>query len=391
MRLKYFYILVIFFVSSVSFADYNYKDDLSRQINIYKFDIEKLNVRIEEIKAQIKNYEALLGKLNDSVVILSAFMEKSPGLVSSDPKNKYLSDEAKLIKAKEKIESMKTDFLKKMLFLYKHGDDFNTQIVFSSKSLNDFYVRLEYLNKVSEMRKKDFDRLKRELMVLEEKRKLSKLNRDEYLRYLKEKKEAQKNLIVQKTNQENNINSLKDEIEMILRQIERKNSFIDKIERELFNFNISTVYRIDQIIDYNDKPFWELKGKLIFPVHSVNIMTDFGKSINPESKTITYNNGIDVSIAKGSEIKCIAEGKVEIVTYIPYFGNVIIINHEGNYRSIYAIVKEVAVRNNQQVHPGDVIAKTSENNSGQCFHFEIWKDNSPLDPKQWLRRGANIN
>jgi murein hydrolase activator len=387
---KYLYIL-FFFITSVTFADYNYKEDLTRQIGIYKFDVEKLNVRIEEIRDKIKNYESMLSMLNDSILVLSSFVERTPGLISNDPKNKYLTDEAKLIIAKEKIESMKSDFLKKVLFLYKHSDDFNSQIVFSSKSLNDFYVRLEYLNKVSEMRKKDFDRLKRELTVLEEKRRLAKLNRDEYLRYVREKKEAQKNLIVQKTNQENNISSLKDEIEMLLRQIEKKNSFIDKIERELFNFNISTIYRIDQTIDYNNKPIWELKGKLIMPVLSVNILTDFGKSINPESKTISYNNGIDVSIAKGSEVKCIAEGRVEIITYIPYFGNVIIINHDGNYRSIYAILKDVSVHSNQQVHPGDIIAKTSENNNGQCFHFEMWKDNSPLDPKQWLKRGANIN
>lgn len=387
---KYLYIL-FFFITSVTFADYNYKEDLTRQIGIYKFDVEKLNVRIEEIRDKIKNYESMLSMLNDSILVLSSFVEKTPGLISNDPKNKYLTDEAKLIIAKEKIESMKSDFLKKVLFLYKHSDDFNSQIVFSSKSLNDFYVRLEYLNKVSEMRKKDFDRLKRELTVLEEKRRLAKLNRDEYLRYVREKKEVQKNLIVQKTNQENNISSLKDEIEMLLRQIEKKNSFIDKIERELFNFNISTIYRIDQTIDYDNKPIWELKGKLIMPVLSVNILTDFGKSINPESKTISYNNGIDVSIAKGSEVKCIAEGRIEIITYIPYFGNVIIINHDGNYRSIYAILKDVSVHSNQQVHPGDIIAKTSENNNGQCFHFEMWKDNSPLDPKQWLKRGANIN
>jgi murein hydrolase activator len=388
--IKYFYIL-LFFVTSAAFADYNYKEDLTRQISIYKFDVEKLNVRIEEIRSKIKNYESMLSMLNDSILVLSSFVEKSPGLISTYPKNKYLTDEAKLIKAKEKIESMKSDFLKKVLFLYKHSDDFNSQIIFSSRSLNDFYVRLEYLNKVSEMRKKDFDRLKRELTVLEEKRRLSKLNRDEYLRYVREKKEAQKNLILQKTNQENNISSLKDEIEMIQRQIEKKNSFIDKIERELFNFNISTIYRIDQTIDYENKPIWELKGKLILPVLSVNILTDFGKSINPESKTISYNNGIDVSIAKGSDVKCIAEGKVEIITYIPYFGNVVIVNHDGNYRSIYAILKDVSVHGNQQVHPGDILAKTSENNNGQCFHFELWKDNSPLDPKQWLRRGANIN
>jgi murein hydrolase activator len=388
---KYLSILFVLLIYSTSFADYNYKEDLTRQIGIYKFDVEKLNVRLDEIKLLSGKYETELNRLNDSILTLSAFIEKSNKLQIVDPKSKYLTDEARLILTKEKIEKLKSDFSKKIIWLYKYGGDYNSQVLFSSRSYNDFYVRLEYLNKVSEMRRKDFDRLKRELILLEEKRKVSKLSRDEYLRYFKEKKEAQKTLIEQKKSMEDNISSLKDETEMILRQIERKNVYVDKIERELFNYNISTIYRIDQTIDYNSKQIWEIKGKLILPVHSVNIIFDFGKSTNPESKTVTYNNGIDVSISKGSEVKCIAEGRVEVITYLPYFGNVIIVNHDGNYRSIYAIIKDITIQLNQQVHAGEIIAKTSENNNGQCFHFEIWKDNSPLDPKQWLRRGANIN
>lgn len=391
MRIISYYILIYVFFLSYATADYNYKDDLNKQIYFYKQDIEKLNYRIEEIKNLVNDYNEKLKKLNDSIIILSTYLEKSTNPLLNDPRNKFLTDEARLILAIEKTEKLKNSFFKKIVWLYKHGNDFNTQILFSSKSFNDFYVKLAYLNKISEMRKKDFDRLRKELLILEEKRRLSKFSRDEYLKYIKEKKESQKSLIEQKTNLENTISSLKSENEMNSRQIERKNIYIDKIERELFNFNISTIYKIEQATNYAGKAIWELKGKLILPVQSVNILFDFGKSTNPETKTITYNNGLDVSIAKGSEVKCVADGRVEIISYLPYFGNIIVINHEGNYRSVYAIVKDITVQTNGPVKAGDVIAKTSENNNGQCFHFELWKDNFPLEPKQWIRRGVNIN
>jgi murein hydrolase activator len=389
-KIKISVILLFLLVITAVRADYNYKEDLTRQLNFYRLDIDKLNKRIEEIKILIKNYETLLDRINDSVVVYAVFSDKS-GSNQKDPKEKYFSDETRLIKTRESINKLKTDFLKRILWLYKHGGDYNTQVLFSSNSFNDFYVRLEYLNKISEMRKKDFDKLKKELAVLEEKKRLSKLSKDEYLKYVKEQKDSQKILTDRKTSLENSISNLKDEIDMINRQIERKLTFIDKIERDIFNYNVSTVYKIDQAITYLNKPIWEAKGRLIFPVQSVNIITDFGKSTNPESKTVTYNNGIDVSISKGSEVRCVADGKVETVTYIPYFGNVIIINHEGNYRSVYANVKDIIVNTYQIIHTGDLIARTGENNNGQCFHFELWKDNSPLDPKQWIKRGANIN
>lgn len=384
---------ILFFVFSLSgvFADYNYKEDLNKQINFYKLDIERLNNRIVEINNLLKTYNEKLKLLNDSIIVLSTYLEKSKSSLLFEPNNKYLTDEARLIKAIDKAEKSKNDFSKKIIWLYKHGGDFNAQILFSSKSFNDFYVKLAYLNKISEMRKKDFDRLKKELLILEEKKRLSRLSREEYLKYINEKKESQKSLIAQKTNLENTIKSLQDENEMINRQIERKNTYIDKIERELNNFNISTIYKIDQAINYTGKAIWEAKGKLILPVQSVNILFDFGKSTNPETKTVTYNNGIDVTIAKNSEVKCVADGKVEAIYFLPYFGNIVIVSHDGNYRSVYAVIKDINVQVNNTVHAGDVIAKTNENNNGQCFHFELWKDNSPLDPKQWVRRGVNIN
>ena len=275
MKIIFYFILSFVFFFSYAYGDYNYKEDLNKQINFYKLDIEKLNYRIEEIKKLVKNYSEKLRLLNDSIVILSTYLEKSTNPLIIDPKNKFLSDEARLIRAIEKTEKLKNDFFKKIIWLYKRGNDFNSQILFSSKSFNDFYVKLAYLNRISEMRKKDFDRLKKELLILEEKRRLSKFSRDEYLRYIREKKESQKSLIEQKTNLENTINSIKSESEMNTRQIERKNIYIDKIERELFNFNISTIYKIEQATNYAGKSIWDLKGKLILQVQSVNILFDF--------------------------------------------------------------------------------------------------------------------
>lgn len=388
MKTVYSILIFLFFFTSSVLSDYNYKEDLARQLSIYKADIESLNKKIEDARKLIKQYEMQLSGMNDSILLFTAFTDNSGNTESG---TKFFSDEARLIKTRESIEKMKSDFLKRILWLYKHGGDYNTQVLFSSKSFNDFYVRLEYLNKISEMRKKDFDRLKRELSVLEEKKRLSRMNREEYSRFMQEKKDSRKMLLERKSALEKMLAALKADIEMNGRQIERKLNFTDKIERELFSFNVSIIYKIDQVIAYKNLLFGETKGKLIFPVQSVNIISDFGKSTNPETKSVSYNNGMDVSVSKGSEVRCVADGKVELIYYIPYFGNIIIISHDGNYRSVYAIVKDINVSTYQIVRAGSLIARTGENNNGQCFHFELWKDNSPLDPKHWIKRGANIN
>jgi len=236
------------------------------------------------------------------------------------------------------------------------------------------------------MRKKDFDRIRNNQYLLEEKKKIYNLEAREKLDYITKKREDQRTLLEQKILNENTLKSLNYENENLNRQIEHKRKMINEIENYLSILKSDFIYEIDQKIDYAGKPFESLKQKLIIPVQSVNILSDFGESINPETRTITYNNGIDVSIAKGSDVKCVATGVVEDIQFIPTLGNVIIIKHDSIYKTIYATVEDITVTKNSSVNTGMIIAKTSENINGQSFHFELWINNYPTDPKFWFRR-----
>ena len=129
-----------------------------------------------------------------------------------------------------------------------------------------------------------------------------------------------------------------------------------------------------------------MKGRLILPVQSVDIIEDFGTQMNQNTLAVSYNNGIDVSIAKGSEVVSVADGVVESVSYIPSIGDVIIINHGNEYRTVYGLIDNIAVSVGDEVTAGKVIAFTSDNLDGQSFHFELWKDKEPQNPKFWFSR-----
>jgi murein DD-endopeptidase MepM/ murein hydrolase activator NlpD len=168
--------------------------------------------------------------------------------------------------------------------------------------------------------------------------------------------------------------------------MERINEEIKKIEIRLNNLGTDFIYKIERSATYSGTPFEKLKGILILPIQSVDIIEDFGTHVNPNTLAVSYNNGIDVSIAKGSEIAVVADGTVEDITFIPSIGNVIIINHGNEYRTIYGIVDNITVEEGDEVIAGKIIAFTSENIDGQSFHFEIWKDKQPQNPKYWFRR-----
>ncbi len=381
-------LILLLFTFSVNFllkADYDLKKDKAKQIYNFKKDIEMLEDLILKNDFLIDKYKNELKKFDNQVSMITELLQNVE-VDQLDSKEKLLLEEAELIKRNNKLKKLKSKFKQKIIWLYKHGAGYNLEVIFSSETLNQFYVRLEYLNKVSHMRKKDFDRIRNNQYLLEEKKKIYNLEAREKLDYITKKREDQRTLLEQKILNENTLKSLNYENENLNRQIEHKRKMINEIENYLSILKSDFIYEIDQKIDYAGKPFESLKQKLIIPVQSVNILSDFGESINPETRTITYNNGIDVSIAKGSDVKCVATGVVEDIQFIPTLGNVIIIKHDSIYKTIYATVEDITVTKNSSVNTGMIIAKTSENINGQSFHFELWINNYPTDPKFWFRR-----
>jgi murein DD-endopeptidase MepM/ murein hydrolase activator NlpD len=217
------------------------------------------------------------------------------------------------------------------------------------------------------------------------------MNKDEFDKYLQGKKDEYRQILDIKNKVEDSIKNMKDDNENFQRQISKKENLINRIENDLKMIPDGFVYKTDSTLNYRNKPFIQIKGFMILPVQSVDIVFDFGRTIDPATKTVLYNNGVDVSIVKGSDVKCVADGIVEDIRYYPLYGKTIIINHNNNYRTVYAILENINVALNERVPAVKIIAKKSENLNGQSFHFEMWNDVVPLDPKQWVKRGALVS
>jgi murein DD-endopeptidase MepM/ murein hydrolase activator NlpD len=259
--------------------------------------------------------------------------------------------------------------------------------LFTSESPSKFYARLEYLTKLSQSRKVDFEKIKYEEFAFLESKKISGLNKAELGKYINLKKQDQSSLLNDKANIEDSLTLLRSNIEIYNYQIDKIRSRLLDLEYYLSTNNDNTIYKLKSIPNYASNNFQDLKSKLILPVNSTDIINDFGKSINPLTGTIVFNEGIDVSISENSEVRCVADGVVENIFDIPLYRKIIIIRHNNDYRTVYGIVKNTRVNIGSNVNAGDIIAYTSQNLDGQMFHFEIRKKLIPEDPKYWVSRG----
>ncbi|MCB1055032.1 MAG: M23 family metallopeptidase [Acidobacteria bacterium] len=105
------------------------------------------------------------------------------------------------------------------------------------------------------------------------------------------------------------------------------------------------------------------------------------------SRDGAMHHGLDIAAAEGTPIKASASGKVIYSgNGLRGYGNLIIVDHGDDYRTIYAHNRSNRVSVGQQVRQGEVIGyvgRTGRATAPHC-HFEIRRKTTPLNPTLFL-------
>ena len=297
--------------------------------------------------------------------------------------------------------------------MYKNGRVYDVELLFSSKSINQLSIRIQYLKKFSEQRAKDLQSISENKTILEQKN-----------QQLETKLQSERQLLSEKTREEGNLKRTFSQRQIVLKKIRKnkqtyqkewtrkteaskkiENLIVELIEKERIRkereeaerqarlaaearereLNKTATPPIPQPVDTKATlAFEKRRGKLRWPVAHGTIQTPFGNQTHPVLKTITQNTGIDIATPSGSDVYAVADGEVAVLSFIPGFGNVLILNHSNGFRTVYAHLSDVTVSESQRVTEGTIIAKSGDTVAGAILHFEIWKEREKQDPEWWL-------
>lgn len=97
--------------------------------------------------------------------------------------------------------------------------------------------------------------------------------------------------------------------------------------------------------------------------------------------------GIDIALPVGSPVRSSASGIVIFADYTINDGYKIIISHSKGYITVYKHLSMLLKKEKDIVKQGEVIAlsgNTGKLTTGPHLHFEIWKYQTPIDPKKIL-------
>jgi septal ring factor EnvC (AmiA/AmiB activator) len=135
------------------------------------------------------------------------------------------------------------------------------------------------------------------------------------------------------------------------------------------------------------KPLTPLKGLLPWPAQG-EVLAAFGPQKQHGSERPVNNPGVDIAASATEEVSCVADGRVAICTWLRGFGNVIIVEHPGDFFTVYAHLQQLNVQGGQTVTSGAHLGTPAlDNISGKYrIHFEIWEGKQKQNPLVWLAK-----
>lgn len=395
-------------------------------------ELARLRSQISEYEQQLKHLERTE---HSSVKKLDAYSRQTHllrTLISSlnDEEQRLTRDidatQHEISTSEQQLAQMKTQYARTVVALYKRGNQSDLELLLTSHSMTEAIERTEYLRRFSEYRERLAGNISSTVSVLREQQSSLTEQRDEKAAAANEKAQQQNYLAAQATQRAQLIDKIRADKSSLKQTLTRAKessraieSLISKLvardmarrrtavaakpsvrsERNAPDNDFDDVARSSRAAENSHHPtgtviepnetsgFGALRGELHWPCGGHRIAEHFGEHTNPVLGTVTTNLGVDIKAPKFSDVYAVAEGTVSLVYWLPSYGNIVIVDHRGGYRTVYANLAEVSAKQGETVRTQQIIGRSDASaEAGEVVHFEIWKEREKLNPETWLSR-----
>ncbi len=360
----------------------------------------RLEREIEIIDKQLaENASRSNAMLSTLDLIRKKISNRKALIAESDRKIQKYSDDIylkqkQINKLQARIDVLTDHYSKLVLSAYKNRDSrIWYMYMLASENLGQAFRRYSYFKNLSSQMNDEARKIKdAKAELLKEKEKLAKLKKEaqavkaERVKELDKlsKEEAQSAKVVKDLQKNKKV--YQKQLAAKKKQVVALNKEIERIVAAAVKSQSSSSGGKTASVDYKlAEDFVKNKGKLPWPAEGP-VVGRFGKQYHQVYKNLELppNNGIDIAVSKGTEVKAVFKGVVSQVFVMPGYNQCVLISH-GNYFTFYCKLKTVNVKAGEKVDTGEVIGKTDTINGESQLHFEVWQGTKPQNPSNWLR------
>jgi septal ring factor EnvC (AmiA/AmiB activator) len=371
-------------------------------------EIRKRQAELQGLRDQIRDYELKINEQQQNerttLELLDTYDRKATAVrrlitrlhaEERDIEKAIEATRKDLSRLEEQLAFLKMHYANYVTSVYRTGRIYDLELLLSSRSVNQLYIRTEYLKRFSAQRKNDARKIEEKKGEIEESQARLEQQLGEGRRLIAEKGAEEDRLEALAAERKDVLRSIRKDKRNAQREIERKlksakeleNLIADLIEadrlrreREAEQIRAGRLPQPPPLVG----TFEAKRGKLRWPVAEGNVVARFGNQVHPTLRTVTQNTGIDIAVSTGSPVNAVADGEIGKIWWLPSYGNLIIINHINGFHTVYAHLSEIKVDEGQKVKEGEVIGSSGEALDGPRLHFELWKEREKQNPELWL-------
>ena len=128
------------------------------------------------------------------------------------------------------------------------------------------------------------------------------------------------------------------------------------------------------------------------PMNDYYVSSAFGKRVDPIRKIKAQHNGMDFVGNKNTEVLSPSIGEIKVAEKLGAYGNIVVIDHGYGITSRYGHLSTIKVKKGDIVKRGDILGLqgTTGRSTGDHLHYEVRYNNSPINPKKFLKTGDAI-
>ena len=374
-------------------------------------EIKKRQVELNAIRDQIKEYEDKIREQQKNeratLELLDAYDKKGTlvrRLISrlrneeQELQQRIEATKKGMARLEEQLAFLKRHYAAYVTSIYRTGRTRDIELLLSSASINQLYIRNQYLKRFTEQRKRDADHITSKRREVENVQAQLHIQLSEEQRLIAEKGAEEDRLVALAADRRDVLARIRKDKKNVQREIERQMKAARDLEGMIAQLIEEDRIRKERELEQARKlkiphpaaalggTFEQKRGKLRWPVSEGTIVARFGNQKHPTLKTITVNTGIDIAVRVGTPVSTVADGEIAKIWWLPSYGNLVIVDHNSGYRTVYTHLTEIKAAEGQKVKEGEVIGFTGETLNGPRLHFELWKGKEKQNPEQWLGR-----
>lgn len=367
----------------------------SKLLNDNKKETLESQNKLVLVSKKINLREEYIQNLNTEIKILDNKIEETNKIVES---------------LNLDIVKLKEEYARVIYYTYLNRNKHSRlAFILSSGTFNQAFKRIKYFEQYSGFRKRQAQIIRKTEADL-----TAKIIELQFVRADKEKltfthKQELNELTSEKVEKQIILKALKKNEKQLKRQLSEQVLAAEKVQREILKLieeetrkaaeklkaskttgsKDKSIYQLTPEEKLISKNFSENKNRLPWPTEQGVIIDYFGEHAHPVLKGVTVrNDGIDIATTEGALVRAVFEGEVSRIFAIPGANKTIILRH-GNFLTVYSNLKDILVKPGDKViakqNIGTVFTDRSDGNKSNV-KFQLWKENSKLDPEQWLAK-----